>query len=103
MGKPQEKVAFITGSDSGIGQATAIEFAREGADVVAHYLHDEQGANSTREQVEAQGRPAIVVRATTATKTRSSACSKPVRRLRPDRHPDEQRHARMPRVPTSPS
>jgi glucose 1-dehydrogenase len=61
MGKLQDKVAFITGSDSGIGQATAIEFAREGADVVVHYLHDEQGADSTREQVEAQGRRAIVV------------------------------------------
>ncbi len=61
MGKLQDKVALITGSDSGIGQATAIEFAREGADVVVHYLQDEQGANSTREQVEAQGRRAIVV------------------------------------------
>jgi glucose 1-dehydrogenase len=56
MGKLQDKVALITGSDSGIGHATAIEFAREGADVIVHYLHDEQGANSTREQVEAQGR-----------------------------------------------
>lgn len=28
MGKLQDKVAFITGSDSGIGQATAVEFAR---------------------------------------------------------------------------
>jgi glucose 1-dehydrogenase len=61
MGKLQDKVALITGSDSGIGQATAIEFAREGADVVVHYLQDEQGANSTREQVEAQGRRAIIV------------------------------------------
>ena len=61
MGKLQDKVALITGSDSGIGQATATEFAREGADVVVHYLHDEQGANATREQVEAQGRRAIVV------------------------------------------
>ncbi len=63
MGKLQDKVAFITGSDSGIGQATAVEFAREGADVVVHYLHDEQGANATREQVEAQGRRAVIVQA----------------------------------------
>ena len=63
MDKLQDKVALITGSDSGIGQATAIEFAREGADVVVHYLEDEQGANSTREQIEALGRRAIVVQA----------------------------------------
>jgi glucose 1-dehydrogenase len=61
MGKLQDKVALITGSDSGIGQATAVEFAREGADVVVHYLHDEAGADSTRAQVEQQGRRAIVV------------------------------------------
>lgn len=61
MGKLQDKVAFITGSDSGIGQATALQFAREGADVVVHYLHDEQRANATREQVEAQGRRAVIV------------------------------------------
>jgi glucose 1-dehydrogenase len=61
MAKLQGKVAFITGSDSGIGQATAIEFAREGADIVVHYLHDEEGAGRTRDQVEALGRKAIVV------------------------------------------
>ncbi|MBG6218829.1 glucose 1-dehydrogenase [Arthrobacter sp. CAN_A6] len=61
MGKLENKVAFITGSDSGIGQATAVEFAREGADIVVHYLEDEKGANTTREQVEAHGRKAIVV------------------------------------------
>lgn len=61
MGKLTDKVAFITGSDSGIGQATAVEFAKEGADVVVHYLQDADGANSTREQVEAHGRRAIVV------------------------------------------
>ncbi|WP_258802325.1 SDR family NAD(P)-dependent oxidoreductase [Pseudarthrobacter sp. NS4] len=61
MGKLQDKVAFITGSDSGIGQATAVEFAREGADVVVHYLHDRDGAESTREQIESHGRRAIIV------------------------------------------
>lgn len=61
MSRLQDKVALITGSDSGIGQATAITFAGEGADVVVHYLHDEKGAQSTRQQVEAEGRRAIVV------------------------------------------
>ena len=57
------KVALITGSDSGIGQATAIEFAREGADVVVHFLHDADGAEETRTAVTAEGGKAIVVRA----------------------------------------
>lgn len=61
MGKLEGKVAFITGSDSGIGQATAGEFAREGADVVVHYLHDREGAEATQRQVESHGRRAIIV------------------------------------------
>jgi len=55
------KVALITGSDSGIGRATAIAFAKEGADVVVTYLHDAEGATSTAEEVEAAGQSAIVV------------------------------------------
>ncbi len=55
------KVALITGSDSGIGQATAIEFAKEGADIVVHYLSDSDGADKTREAVQAVGRRALVV------------------------------------------
>lgn len=57
----KDKVAVITGSDSGIGQATAVAFAKEGADVVVDYLFDEDGANETKRQVEAAGRRAIVV------------------------------------------
>jgi glucose 1-dehydrogenase len=63
MGKLDDRVALITGSDSGIGHATAVEFAREGADVVVNFLEDEQGANQTKQEVEAQGRRAIVVQA----------------------------------------
>jgi len=62
-GRLNDRVALITGSDSGIGQATAIEFAKEGADVVVHYLDDADGAETTRKGVEAQGRRAIVVQA----------------------------------------
>ncbi len=58
-----DKIALITGSDSGIGQGTAIEFAKEGADVVVHYLDDAEGAQETRQAVEAEGRRAIVVQA----------------------------------------
>lgn len=62
-GRLRDKIALITGSDSGIGQGTAIEFAKEGADVVVHYLHDAEGAAKTRRAVEAEGRRAIAVQA----------------------------------------
>ena len=62
-GRLHDRIALITGSDSGIGQATAIAFAAEGADVVVNYLEDEEGAESTRRAVEAEGRRAIVAQA----------------------------------------
>jgi glucose 1-dehydrogenase len=60
-GRLRDRVAVVTGSDSGIGQATAIEFAREGADVAITWFHDETGAQKTREEVERAGRRAVVV------------------------------------------
>jgi glucose 1-dehydrogenase len=54
------KIAIVTGSDSGIGQGIAEEFAKEGADVMVVYLHDQGGAEETRQRVEAAGRRAIV-------------------------------------------
>lgn len=63
MGALTDKVALITGSESGIGQGTAIEFAREGADVVVNYLHDKDGAEDTMRQVRGFGRQAILVQA----------------------------------------
>jgi glucose 1-dehydrogenase len=59
--KLKDKIAIVTGSDSGIGQATAEAFAKEGADVVVTCLHDRNGAEETRKRVEAAGRRAIVV------------------------------------------
>ena len=61
MKKLTGKAALITGSDSGIGQATAIQFAEEGANVVVVYLHDAEGADKTRQAVEQAGQQALVV------------------------------------------
>ena len=61
MKKLTGKIAVVTGSDSGIGQATAIALAGEGASVVVNYLKDAEGAEATRRQVEAAGAKAIVV------------------------------------------
>ena len=55
------QVAVVTGSDSGIGQAIAIEFAANGADVTINYLEDKDGAEKTKAAVEQTGRRAIVV------------------------------------------
>jgi glucose 1-dehydrogenase len=49
------EVAIITGSDSGIGHATAVAFAREGASVAVTYLHDRQGAERALREVEGGG------------------------------------------------
>jgi glucose 1-dehydrogenase len=61
MKKLENKVALITGSDSGIGQATAIELAKEGADVVITYHTDREGAEKTLEAVEKEGQRGIVI------------------------------------------
>jgi NAD(P)-dependent dehydrogenase (short-subunit alcohol dehydrogenase family) len=55
-GKLQDKVAVITGGDSGIGRAVAVLFAREGADVAILYLNEHKDAQDTKRMVEQEGR-----------------------------------------------
>jgi NAD(P)-dependent dehydrogenase (short-subunit alcohol dehydrogenase family) len=60
-GKLENKVAIITGGDSGIGRAVAVLFAREGADIALCHLDEERDAEITRQAVEAEGRRCIVI------------------------------------------
>jgi glucose 1-dehydrogenase len=62
MGRLEDKLVLITGSDSGMGQVMAEEFAKEGADVVVTYHTDEAGAHETRRRVKAFGQHAMVQR-----------------------------------------
>ena len=60
-GKLRNKVAIITGGDSGIGRAVAIAFAKEGADVAIVYLEEHTDANETKRLVEENGRRCLLV------------------------------------------
>jgi NAD(P)-dependent dehydrogenase (short-subunit alcohol dehydrogenase family) len=60
-GRLKDKVALITGADSGIGRAVAALFAREGADIAIVYLCEHDDAARTKEIVEAEGRRALTI------------------------------------------
>lgn len=61
-GKLQDKVALITGADSGIGRSVAVLYAREGADVAVVYLNEDEDARETQRHVEAEGRQCLLIR-----------------------------------------
>lgn len=60
------KRVVVTGASRGIGQATAIAFARAGADVASLHLHDPEGAEETTAAITAAGGRALMVAGTTA-------------------------------------
>lgn len=62
FGRLKGRKALVTGADSGIGRATAIAFAREGADVVLNYLPSEEAdAKEVITLIEKTGRKAVAV------------------------------------------
>ncbi|MBD3581348.1 SDR family NAD(P)-dependent oxidoreductase [Flavobacterium selenitireducens] len=60
--KLEGKIAFVTGADSGIGQAIALAFASEGADVAICYHTDRKGILETETIVKKTGRRALVLK-----------------------------------------
>ncbi|MBI6978219.1 MULTISPECIES: SDR family oxidoreductase [Pseudomonas] len=60
-GRLANKIALVTGADSGIGRAVAIAFAREGADVAVSYLDEHEDAKETARWVEAAGRQCLLL------------------------------------------
>ncbi len=58
-GKLKNKVAIITGGDSGIGRSVALLFAKEGADICIVYLNEHEDANQTVQRIERLGRRVI--------------------------------------------
>jgi NAD(P)-dependent dehydrogenase (short-subunit alcohol dehydrogenase family) len=56
-----DKVALITGGDSGIGRAVAVLYAREGADIAIAYLSEHEDAEDTKRAVEKEGRRCITI------------------------------------------
>ena len=56
-----DKIALITGGDSGIGRSVAVLFAREGADIALAYLDEHEDAEETKQAVEQEGRRCILI------------------------------------------
>lgn len=83
--KLKNKVALITGGDSGIGRSVAVHFAREGADVAILYLEEDKDALKTKKMVEKEGRQCLIIEGDltdkTFCKTAMETCIKKFKKL----------------------
>ncbi|MCE4067017.1 SDR family oxidoreductase [Chryseobacterium gleum] len=73
--KLQGKKAVISGGDSGIGQAVAVHFAREGADVAIIYKESDDDARETQKLVEKEGQKCILIKGDLTRKTFRTKCA----------------------------
>lgn len=60
-GKLNNKVAIISGGDSGIGRAVAVAFAKEGADLVIAYFDEHEDARETKQAIEHYGQRCLLI------------------------------------------
>lgn len=70
-----DRVALITGGDSGIGRAVAVAYAREGADLAIIYLEEDEDAKKTQKLVKKMGRECLLIKCDVSNE---SACKKAV-------------------------
>lgn len=68
------KKALISGGDSGIGQAVAVHFAREGADVAIIYKESDDDAKETQKLVEKEGRKCLLLKGDISKKAFRTKC-----------------------------
>jgi NAD(P)-dependent dehydrogenase (short-subunit alcohol dehydrogenase family) len=78
--KLQGKKAVISGGDSGIGQAVAIHFAREGADVAIIYKESDDDAKETRKLVEKEGQQCILIKGDLTKKAFRTKCVEKIKK-----------------------
>ncbi len=76
-GELKDKVAIITGADSGIGRAVAVLFAREGADIATFHLDEHDDATLTKQAVENEGRRYLLMAGDV---TKPAFCARAVKR-----------------------
>lgn len=74
------KKAVISGGDSGIGQAVAVHFAREGADVAIIYKESNDDARETQKLVEKEGRKCLLIKGDLTSKAFRSKCKDEVKK-----------------------
>lgn len=75
-----DKKAVISGGDSGIGQAVAVHFAREGADIAIIYKESDDDAEETKKLVEKEGRNCILLKGDISKKNFQEKCIEKIKK-----------------------